>query len=411
MSLSGRTATLTPMATISDVPNSLLSKREMKAMPSRNQVIQLTAQNGSSQNANGTISFQLPSGSSAGYLKSGSMYLNFSFTPTSTANTSFNGTNASCSAIIRSMNVNIGGVQVEMVSDYGYYYRIIQDHATNANYVERDCSITEKGTGMVSGTTYNFCVPLIIGAFNNETHFPLWLLNSPIQVQLNLTSAAEALNAGAGQSASAYVVQDPMLIYERIYTDESFNNAVRAKLAEGSLYELPFYSAQCYRTTASAGTFSQNIGVNLSSLSSVLWGHVLTADVTDSASAKNFVTNNSNTKASGSNRVVRCDGEQLVSTQIWNGKLAFQELQRSLGSLSDVNQTTVANSSNWETEYFINGHSAERFNDAQNCLRGRGVNNIVVEENAVSAGSVVFMYLIYSGVLMIGADGSVVVSK
>jgi hypothetical protein len=411
MSLTGRTGVLVPASAISDIPNSLLSKRQMKAMNSRNQIIELSASNGASQNDSGVISFNVGCGAGQGYMKAGSAYLQFEFTPTSTANSAFNGETASCANIIRSLNINVGGLQVEMINDYKEYYRIIQAHACNANYVERDASITEKGTAMVSGAPLTFCVPLASGLLQQDNHIPLWLFNSQLQVQLNLASAAEALYV-AGGTASAYTINNPVLIYEKIFCDADFENAVRQKLAQGGLYELPFVSAMSYRSaSAASNTFSQNIGVNLSSLSGCLWGHVATADVANSAAKKSFVMANVNTRGT-SNRVVRCDGSQLIQSQVYSEKTSFMELQRTLGAINDVNQTTVATASNWTTEYFTNGQSAERFSDADLTMRGRACNNLVIEEVGRDAtATTVYVYLVYTGVLIVSGDGSAVVSK
>ena len=88
------------------------------------------------------------------------------------------------------------------------------------------------------------------------------------------------------------------------------------------------------------------------------------------------------------------------------------EMQRALGSINDVNQTTVATASNWQTEYFTNGQSAERFSDAELTMRGRACNNLVVEEIGRDAtATTVYLYLVYTGVLIVSADGSAVVSK
>lgn len=412
MSLNGRTGVLVPSSSVSDVPNSLLSKRQMRAMASRNQIVQLNATNGASQNDSGVISFQVGCGSGQGYMKAGSAYIQFEFTPTLTAGTAdFMGNSASASAVIRSLNVNIGGLQVEMVNDYNQYARIINAHATNANYQERDCSITEKGTGMASAVAKTFCIPICSGLLQQENHLPLWLLNSQLQIQLNLASAAEALYVAGGGTATSFTIANPQLIYEKIYVDAEFENAVRAKLAQGGLYELPFYSAMSYRSNATNGsTFSQNIGVNLTSLSACLWSHVVSADVADSTKKKSFLTNNSNLRAS-SDRIVRVDGSQLVQHQIYDPTTCFMEMQRAVGAINDVGQTTVATSSNWTTEYFTNGQSAERFSDADLTMRGRACNNLVVEEKGINGDSVVFMYLVYCGVLIISADGSAVVSK
>jgi hypothetical protein len=410
MSLSGRTGTLIPASSISDVPNSLVSKRQMKAMGSRNQIIQLAASNGASQNDTGVVSFNIGCGSGQGYLKAGSAYLQFEFTPTLSAGTTdFNGTQKSAQAVIRSLNVNIGGLQVEMVQDYNHYARIIEAHCANANYVERDASITSQSSAMASATTYVFCIPILSGLLQQEQHLPLWLLNSQLQVQLNLASAGEALYTTGG-TATSYTVANPVLVYEKIFVDGEFEMAVRQKLAQGGLYELPFYSAMSYRSNAAAGTFSQNIGVNLTSLSSCLWAHIAQADVASSTAQKLFITNNANTKA-GSDRVVRVDGGQLVQHQVYDSTTSFMELQRAVGSINDVGQTTVATKANWTTDYFVNGQSAERFSDSDLTMRGRSCNNAVIEEKGVAANSVVFMYLVYCGVLIIDAQGGAVISK
>ena len=410
MSLSARTGTLIPASSISDVPNSLVSKRQMKAMGSRNQIIQLAASNGASQNDTGVVSFNIGCGAGQGYLKAGSAYLQFEFTPTLTAGTTdFNGTQKSAQAVIRSLNVNIGGLQCEMLQDYNHYARILEAHCANANYVERDASITSQSTAMSSGTTYVFCIPILSGLLQQDQHVPLWLLNSQLQIQLNLASAGEALYTTGG-SATSFVVANPVLVYEKIYVDGEFEMAVRQKLAQGGLYEIPFYSAMSYRSNAAAGTFSQNIGVNLTSLSACLWAHIAQADVASSTAQKLFITNNANTKG-GSDRVVRVDGSQLVQHQIYDPTTSFMEMQRAVGSINDVAQTTVATKSNWTTDYFVNGQSAERFSDADLTMRGRSCNNAVLEEKGVSASSVVFMYLIYCGVLIVDAQGGCVISK
>ena len=410
MSLTGRTGTLIPASSISDVPNSLVSKKSMRAMQSRNQVLQLSASNGASQNDTGVVSFNIGCGAGQGYLKAGSAYLQFEFTPTLSAGTTdFNGTQKSAQAVIRSLNVNIGGLQVEMVQDYNHYARIIEAHCANANYVERDASITSQSSAMASATTYVFCIPILSGLLQQEQHLPLWLLNSQLQVQLNLASAGEALYTTGG-TATSFTVANPVLVYEKIFVDGEFEMAVRQKLAQGGLYELPFYSAMSYRSNAAAGTFSQNIGVNLTSLSSCLWAHIAQADVASSTAQKLFITNNANTKA-GSDRVVRVDGGQLVQHQVYDPTTSFMEMQRAVGSINDVGQTTIATRTTWPTDYFVNGQSAERFSDADLCMRGRSVNNMVIEERGVVNPSVVFLYLIYNGVLIIDAQGGAVVSK
>jgi hypothetical protein len=124
-----------------------------------------------------------------------------------------------------------------------------------------------------------------------------------------------------------------------------------------------------------------------------------------------FIANNGNSKGSGSNRIVRVDGEQIVQSQIASSTQVFNELQRSLGSLYDTNQTSVATRDNFQTEYFVNGQSCQRFSDADLCMKGRPANNLVIEEKACTTTATIYAYVIYEGVLMIDANGGCVVSK
>jgi hypothetical protein len=97
------------------------------------------------------LSFNIGTGAGQGYMKAGSAYLRFEFTPTGTTPINFNGPigHQSCASLIRTLNLNIGGLQVEQVNDYDKYYRMVQSHACNANYVEHDVQITESSSSLV----------------------------------------------------------------------------------------------------------------------------------------------------------------------------------------------------------------------------------------------------------------------
>jgi hypothetical protein len=81
----------------------------MKAMNSRNQVLQVSASNGNVAGPSGVISFNIGCGAGQGYMKAGSTYLRFEFTPTGTGNINFNGVvgNQSCASLIRTLNINV----------------------------------------------------------------------------------------------------------------------------------------------------------------------------------------------------------------------------------------------------------------------------------------------------------------
>jgi len=427
MSFTGHQNQVIPASAVSDIPSSLLSKRQMKAMASRNQIVEVQASNGSSQQASGTISFNLSTGSGNGYLRGGSAYLRFDLAPIGSVadvDVAFNGTSAtesgSCASLFRTLNINVGGLVLEQINDYDKYYRIVQAHSTNASYVQHDANITEmttpafKMTANVAPSTAlktTFCVPLLSGLLNQENHLPMWLMNSQLQIQLNLNSAVEAMFSTTG--LTNFQIDNPVLVYEKIHVDNQFEQAVRAKLASGALYELPYYTALSYRSSISItppalGDYNQNIGVNLSSVCAVLHGHIASPS---SNTSKPFIANNGNNKGTGSNRIVRVDGEQIVQSQIASTPQVFNELQRSLGSLYDTNQTSVATRATYETEYFVNGQSCQRFSDADLCMKGRPANNLVIEEKSCTGSSTIYAYVVYEAVLMVDGNGGCVVSK
>ena len=423
MSFTGHQNQVIPASAVSDIPSSLLSRRQLKAMSSKNQIVEVQSSNGSSQGASGTISFNISTGSGNGYMRGGSAYLRFDLAPQGTVadvDVAFNGTTASesgsCASLFRTLNINVGGLVLEQINDYDKYYRIIQAHSTNATYVQHDANITEmttpafKMTANVAPSTSlktTFCVPILSGLLNQEQHLPMWLMNSQLQIQLNLNSAVDAMFSTTG--LTNFVIENPVLVYEKIHVDNQFEQAVRAKLAAGALYELPFYTALSYRSSiAGAGDYNQNIGVNLSSVCAVLHAHITAPS---SNTAKPFIANNTNLKSAGSNRIVRVDGEQIVQSQITSSAQVFNELQRSLGSLYDTNQTSVATRLTYDTEYFVNGQGCQRFSDADLCMKGRPANNLVIEEKACAGASTIYAYVVYEGVLMVDSTGGCVVSK
>jgi hypothetical protein len=46
---------------------------------------------------------------------------------------------------------------------------------------------------MTTGAEVTFSVPILSGLLNQDNHVPLFLLNSQLQIQLNLNSVSEAL--------------------------------------------------------------------------------------------------------------------------------------------------------------------------------------------------------------------------
>lgn len=366
------------------IPESLMSSRVPKAIPTLNRIVSIPSASGSASQS-GTLNWVIPGGSNAnGFLRAGSLYLRATITATKAA-----GGNAdnyvcfanqvnSAASLINRLQITANGTMLETINRYDNYHAILLSHAMNANYVNNDSSITEYATsgvqsGIATTAAFNIALPLCSAVFSNQKSWPLFLSGLNVQIDLNPATALKSYGTGATAVAS-YSVSNAELVYELIQPDYSLLDTIRAQMAQtGKMFEMPMSTALGLTTAiaATSASFAYNVGLNLASVSAVLLGEIVTATetattgATQTAVTNSFVRNCS--ESSANSRRFYLDGKQMVNYDVWSDSQNFNETQRSLSVLLDPANTTIATRTNYcaagETagQYYIVGQSGRRF--------------------------------------------------
>ena len=470
MSYSYSTSVNTPEPTLAvgdnKVPYELTSSRLPKPIPTSSRILSIPASNGSSQAPGGLITFQLPNGSGAGYLKSQSSFVRFKMNVAgSTGGWSFGGSTNSCAGIANRLTISLGGTQLEQITNYNFYHNMILDHTCDGSYLSSSANILEgclangtnvnpngvavsEATALLTApangcfqafnvnTTYDFVLPLCSGILQNPKSYPLFLSNAPLTIQLDVNQLAvavkpDAVVAGGAGTLTSFTISNPEFVYEAQYVSPEMEMSIKSVMAQtGKLYEMPVSTAMGLQTSVAQNAgLSYNIGVNLSSINAVLWGQVSTADL--GSTGTGYFTK-LETQDSSVNRRLFLDGKQVVSYNITSDALQYAELRRCVGALWDTqvnprvstqvrqydnigNAPTAANG-NYANTYggisFVAGNNCRRFHSDDLCFAGTSANQItlLLDRTTSSAGNV-YIYVIYDQILVWDAMGQVAIAK
>jgi hypothetical protein len=416
------------------IPESLMSSRVPKAVPSMNRIISIPSQSGNASQS-GQIVFQVAGGSNAnGYLRAGSAYLRF----ICTVSKSIAGGNAdntlffanqtkSAASLINRLQISANGTQLETINRYDNWHAIVQAQGCNAGYVLNDSSIAEYAEsedvtiGTTSGAavaTYNIALPLFSGVLSNSKSFPLFL--SGLMLQVDLNSAALSFKSGgtAPTFGVTYAISQAELVYECVNPDYALLDGMRGAMAQsGRLFEMPLSTPLGLTTAITQASFAYNIGLNLASVSGVFMAEVVQSVEAANTAVNSFVRNATETTANS--RRFYLDGKQIVNYDVWADSQNFLETQRALGTLLNLENTTIATRLDYcaagETagKYYVVGQSAKRFSESDLCMSGSPCSNLVIQ--IAKAGSPVatsvYIYVLYDAVCVIDANGSVAVAK
>lgn len=413
------------------IPESLMSSRVPKPIPSMNRVISIPSQSGNASQS-GQIVIQIAGGSNSnGYMRAGSAYLRAVVSVTKTAggngdNTLFfaNQTRSAASLINR-LQISANGTQLETINRYDNWHALVQSQGCNANYVENDSSITEYaesalGIGAATTATYNITIPLFSGILSNAKSFPLFL--SGLMLQFDLNSAALSFkSAGTGATFGlSYVVSQAELVYESINPDQSLLDGIRMSMAQsGRLFEMPYSTplGLTTATTAAQASFSYNVGLNLASVSGVFITEVAQSVEQANTAVNNFIRNS--TEAQTNSRRFYLDGKQMVNYDVWADSQNFLECQRALGSILSLENTTIATRADYcatavgDGAYYVVGQSGRRFAESDLCMSGSPCSNLVIQlaKSGTPVASSMYIYVLYDGVAVLDANGSCAVAK
>jgi hypothetical protein len=423
------------------VPESMTSSVDQKMISSYTTIKQVTSQSGD-QTSGGLLQFQIATGSSQGYLKSGSAYMKCRITftqaiaaanmiafqgglsaggtnPAVVANASLGG--GSASAIISRLNVSIGGVLVNSIMNYKTLHDVILNHCTSQAYRQNDSGIMEfTGKALSSVIANGFldvCIPLMAPCLNDEQSFPLFLVNSPIVIEILLNSVNEAI-AYTTTAVTEYKVSDASIIYETINPSPDFEMAVKQRLQSGSMWSMStddYYNL----SLANAATINYNIGLNLSSVKGVLW----TFSVTPVAGEYHPYSGDNQTDAK-----LYLDGRLINQfTELKTIPHQYVEFQRTIGALYDyvttsqnfgllplISNTNVVTASlygSYPASSYCGGISCNRSNDSSFAFTGTPCQTINLTRSCDGTAGTLYIMVLYSQMIMIDSSGSVSIMR
>ncbi len=425
------------------VPESLVSALDQKMIPSTTTIKQITSQSGT-QTSGGLMLFQIPTGSGQGYLKSGSAYLKCTITVTAVGNATnywafANGMNpngvvakdaglggGSASSIINRVNISCGGVLMNSIQNYNVLHDVILNHCTSREYKLSDSAIFEGSGQQFSFTagdnavekTGTFCIPIMVPCMNDEQSLPLFLLNSPIVVEILFNSLAQAIvsidGSAAGNAVTEYTVSNASIIYENLNVSSDFEQAVKMKLQQGSVWSMStddFYNL----SLANSATVNYNIGLNLSSVKGVLF----TYQRLPVAGAYSGYRDDGQTDAK-----LYLDGRLINQFGSLNSYAQmYLEFQRAIGAMFDYVTTScnyglvpiaadthgsIATSYNaYPNATFCGGISCNRSSDGGFAFTGTPCQTINFTRDSVGTAGTLYLMVLYSQMIMIDASGSV----
>lgn len=413
------------------IPESLMSSRVPKAIPTMNRVISIPSQSGNASQS-GQIVFQVPGGSNAnGYMRAGSAYIRAVVSVTKTAGGNadnllfFANQTKSAASLINRLQISANGTMLENIQNYSNWHALVQSQGCNANYVNNDSSITEYANtdvavGIATTATLNISIPLFSGILSNAKSFPLFLSGLFVQVDLN-SAALSFKSSGTGATFGlSYVVSQAEIVYESINPDSSLLDGIRMSMAQsGRLFEIPYSTPLGLTTATTAGqaSFSYNVGLNLASVSGVFLAEVSQAVEQANTAVNAFIRNS--TEAQTNSRRFYLDGKQMVNYDVWADSQNFLECQRALGSLLSLDNTTVATRATYcaagesAGSYYILGQSGRRFAESDLCMSGSPCSNLVIQlaKTGTPIATSVYINVLYDAVAVLDANGSCAVAK
>jgi hypothetical protein len=334
------------------------------------------------------------------------MYLrcNVKVTDPLAATASFQLASKSASAIINRVTVSIGGIVISQINNYHLLHEMLLTHSTSHGYYTNDSAILEQ-TGVAASfatgptSNVNSVIPLIIPLFNGDKAVPLFLLNAPIQVNIDLNTYANAILATAADAAG-FLVSSAQLVYELVHVDSDYIQLVKGSLAQGNAYQLnlhDFYTMQ----TGCAATVNYNIGCNYSSVRGVLYTQ--TVNAVDGTATLMYDNTQTDFK-------LFLDGRQVHNFAIDNKAVVFAEMNRALGNMFDSNITSNCDPTTFLTPKFTGGVCTNRVSDVM-AMTGSPAQNINFVLTSAGVAGIVYIVVLFDQILTIDVNGAVMLIK
>lgn len=354
------------------VPESWRSNSAPKPPASSLQTVVVSSLS-SNQNAGGHTDISVPLGPSSGIMSQA--YIKFKVQVTTGGATDavrFKGAQHSALALINRYTTSVNGIALDTIANFDKSAGDLLNHCTSNDWIKNDSAVLMGSnvsfTAVASTFTETFCIPLF--GFLAST-IPSYLLNGQLNIGIDWNPANRAFYSVAG-TVTGYTISSVQLVYDRISPSQEFIDMVKAELRGGQKFVIPYVNIQNVGLTATTSSNNLSVGVNYSSLRSVLMSQV------DSTSDTTINVEGLSTNYAMSQFQVSCDG-RLLSAVTYNTvdapALCFLEAQKACGrafdtSISDpcaylvaVNTASTVQVRSYLTNNFFAGCSGLRVNE------------------------------------------------
>lgn len=313
-----------------DVPSAWLSNSDPRVASCGKKIVQVSSSTGT-QSSGGLISFILPANMGSGMLVSGSAYIKFTVSVTQADAYSWAFKQyGSASSVVNRMTLLSSGAIAEQILNYNKLYSALLLHASNPSFAQGDDKINQLSFNgaAVAVQTATVCIPILLGSFNSKQHLPLFLMNSA-QLNVDLDTVINSITQIGANALTEYSVNSATLVFEQLNPDHAFEMGVKQMLGS-RLFQMPISTFYNIRT-AQTGAVTQNIGLNCSSLRSLLWATVPTET---QRGAHHF------TDANQTSCRVYLDGQLSFAGNLSDVSSQFLEMNRALNTMWDSDRVS-----------------------------------------------------------------------
>lgn len=438
-------------AQYSEIPDALKSSQRKKPIPLSVRTNAVASQSGSATSGS-QLNFQISSAN--GFIKPSSMFIKCRVTLTGAAAAAAADTvvawGNSCrnsSSIFERVTVSSGAV-LESINNYGSsYIPTLLLHCSNQNYINGDDKLLEGGyraaaswnytsvggassavnswvdvpSAVVCSTANTFvdvCIPMYSNLFSNEKAYPLALMAQSTLISIDLAVFGKAMYvSGDAGKYSDYTVSNAQICYDLIQVSPEYLMALKAQMAQGMLYSIPFTSVLSSQFAKQGANTTYSWGVGLSSLKGVTYSCL--AAPTTLNDAKYLISDCTVGVTAGNNFRLFIDGQQQSSVVQDTSSSRYASQQAVFGLLTDVSRTVASGGvlaygattyplgpANYEGNFFVGGQGCMRVNEAQT-MAGSQANNLslIIETNA-TAGTIVLANAWHDRILVVDGNGS-----
>jgi hypothetical protein len=417
-----------------NIPATMLPSGASKMIPCTSQLKTVRTQS-ANLTAGSLALFQLQTGMGTGYLKSNSLYFTGSIrvtgsvsivgpgswrfvgptqgTPVAGDGEGDNKATHAASAMISRLTVANGASQISQQTNYSTYVDLLRTHATSSDYNVNDATVYEYNgvTRILTANqaisdaegTINFAIPLCSPVFCSPQSVPLFLLNSPLSIEILFNSLSECLVAGANTTLTGFSINNAQIVYEEIVVSPELKQSVMSKLQGGALFKMFLDNVYSIQSSAENSN-SYNIGIGANSVKGVIGIDRAVPGALGLRGQGDFTLNGF------SNVRVLYDGKLINNFDIGTDAVAFSELNRCLHSMHDSNITSclakaavsavgATACNDYVISKFAWGCSSQCVNDYSVSFSGVTVQTITIQHfnNTVASGaggnSVNFQYV------------------